>query len=352
MQHADILHWLRQHDPERLRPLWRRADRVRRTHVGDAVHLRGLLEISNHCTRRCAYCGLRAPNRSLPRYRMTADEILDACHTAVAFGYGTVVMQAGEDDGIGTPWLADLIREIKAATPLAVTLSLGERPDADLAAWRHAGADRYLLRFETSDRALYERIHPPRPGTRSDRIAILHTLARLGYEAGGGVMIGIPGQTYHTLADDILLFRTLDLDMIGVGPYIPHPHTPLAPQADTPHPDQVPHSSALMACKVLALTRILCPLTNLPSTTAVATVDGAQGHELGLQRGANVIMPNITPIQYSALYQIYPSKASSRETAEQTRATVRRRILALGRTIATGRGDSLNRLRRLAAAPT
>ena len=355
MHQGDITRWLREDNAERLDELWQRADAVRRDNVGDAVHLRGLLEISNHCARTCAYCGLAAPNRQLKRYRMTADEVLAAARQAVDFGYGTVVMQSGEDYGIATEWMADVIRRIKAETPLAVTLSLGERPDADLAAWRRAGADRYLLRFETSDRALYDRVHPPLAGRRSDRIALLHTLRDLGYETGGGVMIGMPGQTYDILAADIQLFRTLDLDMIGVGPYIPHPDTPLAQHAAelaAPPDHQVPHSSAIMACKVVALTRILCPLTNLPSTTAVATVDTAHGHQLGLQSGANVIMPNITPERYSALYQIYPNKASSRETAEATHAAVTRRIQAAGRTVAKGRGDSPNRLKRMSVAAT
>ena len=154
---------------------------------------------------------------------MSADEILACARDAEAWGWGTVVLQSGEDYGLKTDWIADVVRRIKAETGLAVTLSFGERPEEDLAAWREAGADRYLLRFETSDDELYKLIHPDLPGRRSDRMEILRTLQRLGYEAGSGIMVGIPGQTYASVADDIDLFRGMDLDMIGIGPYISHP---------------------------------------------------------------------------------------------------------------------------------
>ena len=190
MDRAEILGWLREEDPARLEELWRRADQVRRTYVGDAVYLRGLVEISNHCVRQCAYCGLRAGNEPLVRYRMTDEEIFTAALQAVKFGYGTVVLQAGEDYGITADWMAGIIRRIKKETPLAVTLSLGERRDEELTAWRVAGADRYLLRFETSHRALFDAIHPPLGNRPCDRIAILRRLQALGFEAGSGIMIG------------------------------------------------------------------------------------------------------------------------------------------------------------------
>jgi len=342
MNRSEILHWLRETDPRRLEALWRRADAVRRGGVGDALHLRGLVEISNHCVRECAFCGIRASHRDLARYRMTADEILACAREAVSFGYGTVVLQSGEDYGLTRDALAGIVRRIKAETPLAVTLSLGERPDEDLAAWREAGADRYLLRFETSNRALYERIHPPLPGRASDRMAILRRLRELGYEIGSGVMIGIPGQTYEDLADDLEAFRSLDLDMIGVGPYLPHPRTPLAePAADlcAAGPEQVP-TSELMTYKVVALARLSCPLANIPSTTALATLNKDHGRELGLQRGANIVMPNLTPPRYRALYEIYPGKACILEVAVRCHGCLARRVLAIGRKIGDGRGDS------------
>ncbi|MDD4889376.1 MAG: radical SAM protein, partial [Phycisphaerae bacterium] len=226
MTRSETLTWLRETGEARLAALWHEADRARRQFVGDEVHLRGLIEFSNFCRRQCGYCGLRAGHLQLQRYRMTAAEILDCAAAAVRFGFGTVVLQSGEDPGIEAGWLANIVRRIKATTPLAVTLSVGERSEADLRAWRDAGADRYLLRFETSDRALFDRIHPPIPGRRSDRFAQLGALRRLGYQIGSGVMIGIPGQAYTTLADDLDLFRQLDLDMLGVRPFIAHPQAP------------------------------------------------------------------------------------------------------------------------------
>ncbi len=345
MDHAHILAWLRETDPRRLAELWRAADDVRQRHVGGEVHLRGLIEFSNHCVRLCAYCGLRAPNVGLKRYRMTEEEIMACARQAVHYGYGTVVLQSGEDPGVETPWMARLVRRIKSETPLAVTLSLGERSDDDLAVWREAGADRYLLRFETSQRRLYERLHPPRPGEEDrDRLVILAKLRELGYEVGSGVMIGIPGQTYEDLAGDIELFGRLDLDMIGSGPYLIHPDTPLGDpgfRALLPGDDQVP-ANELTSYKVIALSRLVCPRANIPSTTALAALNRQDGRELGLVRGANVIMPNLTPARYRVLYEVYPDKACIRETAEGCQTCIRARLQAIGRQAGAGRGDSPN----------
>ena len=297
MSREEILAWLKEDDEQALEELWRHADEVRRENVGDEVHLRGLIEFSNYCVRQCGYCGLRASNKLPERYRMPAEEIVESARRSHSFGYGTVVLQSGEDFGISGEWMADVIRRIKAEAPLAITLSLGERTAEELKLWREAGADRYLLRFETSDRELFDRIHPPRPGHRSDRIAILRQLADLGYETGSGVMIGIPGQTYDILANDIATFREIDLDMIGVGPYIAHPETPLGKAHEgllAPEGQQTP-ATELMTYKVVALTRIVRPKTNIPSTTALATLNLAEGRELGLSRGANVVMPQRDP---------------------------------------------------------
>jgi biotin synthase len=310
--------------------------------VGSAVHLRGLIEISNHCVRQCAYCGLRSGNTALERYRMDAGKILAAAHQAVAYGFGTVVLQAGEEPGITAVWMADVIHRIKAETPLAVTLSLGERSASDLEAWRLAGADRYLLRFETSDRALFDRVHPGLNGSRSDRMAILGRLRALGYEVGSGTLLGLPGQSFESVATDLLLFRALDLDMIGVGPFIPHPATPLgrAPSAAT-GAAQVP-ADELMVYRVLALARILCPEANIPSTTALATINRANGRELGLLRGANVVMPNLTPLPYRRLYEIYPAKACLDESGDACAACLPARIAAIGRQVGRGPGGRRN----------
>lgn len=350
MERREILQWLHESDAARLEHLWRQADAVRRQHVGDDVHLRGLVEISNHCVRRCAYCGLRADHTALERYRMTEEEILDCAHQAVRFGYGTLVLQAGEDPGLTADGVGRLIQRIKHETPLAVTLSLGERSDDELLAWRRAGADRYLLRFETSDRRLFDRIHPAHPGRDSDRIALLGRLREMGYEVGSGVMVGIPGQTRESLADDIEMFRTLDLDMIGVGPFLPHPATPLGHMpSESGHPDQVPNTEQ-MTYVVMALARLACPRANIPSTTALATLNRAQGRELGLQRGANIVMPNLTPPAYRCRYEIYPAKACLYESAEDCHGCLTRRIRSIGRRIGAGPGTSPNYRRRGASA--
>jgi biotin synthase len=263
-----------------------------------------------------------------------------------------VVLQSGEDYGLGTGWLADVVRRIKAGTPLAVTLSLGERPDEDLAAWREAGADRYLLRFETSNRALYDRIHPPLVGRPSDRPAMLRRLRGLGYEIGGGVMVGLPGQTYGDLAEDIEMFRDLDLDMIGVGPFLPHPATPLGRPDETPAAParrQAPNTED-MTYKVVALARLACPRANIPATTALAALNADQGRELGLRRGANVVMPNLTPAPYRKWYEIYPGKAGIAETAEACREGLAQHIEAIGRKVGVGPGGSRCLVRATAPA--
>jgi biotin synthase len=363
MNRTEILSWLRETSPERLAELWRQADETRRRFVGDEVHLRGLIEISNHCARECAYCGIRAGHKSLPRYRMSAEEIFGCARQAVDFGYGTVVVQAGEDYGLTRQMIAGLIRLIKSQTKLAVTLSLGERPEEDLAAWREAGANRYLLRFETSDAELFGKIHPAGCGGAGDvlgsrasspppagkmpavpehpRVAVLRFIKKLGYEIGSGVMVGLPGQSYESIAGDLELFAALDLDMIGVGPYIAHPDTPLGQEKGS-FADQAPNSEELVY-KVVALARLMCPEANIPSTTALATINPRDGRELGLQRGANVVMPNLTPQKYRALYEIYPAKACIQESAAICHGCLGGRILALGRKIGMGQGGRVRR---------
>jgi biotin synthase len=345
LTHEAIELWLRETDPTRLEALWAAADETRRRYVGDAVHLRGLVEVSNYCVRGCTYCGIRAANRFVERYRVSEDVIVDCARQAMDFGYGTLVLQSGEDYGIERDWLAAVLRRVRAETGIsAITLSLGERPDEDLRAWREAGADRYLLRFETSDEALYRRIHPDLPGRVSDRMAILRRLQELGYEAGTGIMVGIPGQTHASIADDIRLFRGMDMDMIGIGPFLPHPATPLGREharrraEDDWPPDQAPNSE-LMTCKVLALTRLARPDANLPATTALSLVDKAAGRAHGLLRGANVVMPNLTPLEAREKYEIYPEKAAVHETAEAINTSITALLTSLGRTVGTGAGS-------------
>lgn len=361
----EIVAWLRETDPERLRSLHRHADGIRAHHVGPAVHLRGLVEWSNHCARACHYCGLRA-GRPLPftRYRMRDDEILDAAHRAVRQGYGSLVLQAGEDDGLDVDRVAGVVRRIKAETPLAVTLSLGERRDDETARWREAGADRYLLRFETSDPGLYALLHPlrvDRPGQASDRPAQLRRLRAQGYEIGGGFMVGLPGQRVETLADDLLLCRALDLDMIGIGPWLPDPSTPLGALWTAPPSSAVfsrtaaqypalaravadaradpsrPRPDATTTLTVLSLARWLCPEANIPSTTALGVSSGT-GRMDGLACGGNVVMPNLTPSPYRDWYAIYPEKSAGTETAEGMEAAWASSLAERGRTWGRGPG--------------
>jgi biotin synthase len=336
----EILDWLREDRPSFLQELYAQADAVRKQHVDDAVHLRGLIEISSHCVRQCMYCGLRRGNRALERYRMSREEVIGCVREAEQLGFGTVVLQAGEDDGLGSDWVAGIVSWIKRETSLAVTLSLGERSEDELRCWRKAGADRYLLRFETSDQILYRAIHPQRFASALDRLTLLAHLKCLGYEAGGGVMVGIPGQSFKSLAEDILAFRALDLDMIGIGPYIAHPGTPLGSGALRPPPassDQAPNTET-MVYKMIALARLACPTANIPSTTALATINRAHGRRQGLAVGANVVMPNLTPMKYRRLYEIYPAKACIDESAADCDQCLRGQIQSLGRFVGRGSG--------------
>ncbi len=342
MQKEEILHWLREDNAQSLEKLWKQADEVRAANVGNEVHLRGLIELSNYCVRRCGYCGINVGNKELTRYRMTFDEIIECAKIAYDFGYGTVVMQAGEDPVLDCDFIEAVIQRIKRDFSLAVTLSLGERSDEELSRWRSAGANRYLLRFETSNPALFDRIHPPLvAGKKIDRIEMLLNMRDMGYEIGSGVMIGIPGQSCDDLANDILTFERLDLDMIGVGPYIPHPATALGKNAaDFMLADDLQvQPDELMSYKMIALTRLACPQANIPSTTALATLNITDGREKGLCRGANILMPNITPTKYRQFYEIYPSKACIFETAKQCYGCMAARINSIARTIGKGPGS-------------
>ncbi len=345
LDRESVLRWLREEDLNALDSLWELADSVRRENVGDDVHLRAIIEISNHCVQHCGYCGINAGNQSVGRYRMSFAEVIDCVDHAARLGYGTVVLQSGEDPGLKAQWVADLVRAIKDRTGMAVTLSLGERCAADFALWREAGADRYLMKFEAGRPELYAAIHPPLAnGAWPDRFAALACLAELGYEVGSGVMIGFPGQTYADLADDIMRFRELDLVMFGAGPYVPHPGTDLG-RVRVDVEGQTPNTE-LMGYKVIALTRLVCPSANIPSTTALETI-ADRGRQHGLRRGANVVMPPVTPANYRRLYDIYPSRAGVTKPPEAVLEIVRGQILELGRKIGEGQGPSPRHLAKI-----
>ncbi|WP_240986718.1 [FeFe] hydrogenase H-cluster radical SAM maturase HydE [Acididesulfobacillus acetoxydans] len=308
------------------REIFAAADRVRRKYVGDEVHLRGLIEFSNICRRNCFYCGLRAGNRGLGRYRLTPEEIIGLARKGREYGYRTVVLQSGEDDYYTVAKMCQIIRELKQYG-LAVALSIGEKSGADYAAFREAGADRYLLRIETTDRRLYEDLDPGM--SHENRKRCLRDLKRLGYEVGCGSLVGLPGQTIASLADDILYFRSLEADMVGIGPFIPHMDTPLKGAQG---------GDFLLSLKVMALTRLLLPDSNIPATTAMETLR-REGRLLALQSGANVVMPNISELQYRRLYALYPGKAGADESPEESRAELCRKLEGMGRTVGKGYGS-------------
>lgn len=278
------------------------ADRVRRAGVGDEIFLRGIIEFSNICVQDCLYCGLRRSNLRINRYRMTDAEILAAAGRIREEGIGTVVLQSGEDGCYTAERLCFLVEKIKADTGLAITLSVGERSREAYRAFRQAGADRYLLKFETTDQALYASL---RPGRRlAERLRSLEDLAKLGYQVGTGNMVGLPGQTPEILADDLLLMQALDADMLGIGPFLPHPQTPLAAFAP---------GDLFMSLKMLALARLLTKNTNIPATTALSILDAQGRHRAMAECGSNVVMPDFTPAAYRSLYEIYPGREKAQD---------------------------------------
>lgn len=343
MDKRDIINWLREKSEDKLNELWEMADSIRKQYVGDEVHLRGLIEISNYCKKNCLYCGIQISNKKLTRYRMKDDEILSCVEFAKKNGYGTIVLQSGEDPYFTKEKVGELIIKIKKIADVAITLSLGEQEEQSLKLWKESGANRYLLRFETSDESLFKKIHSSEQAkSLKNRIEQLKILKQLGYEAGSGIMIGIPYQTYESIADDILLFKQLDLDMIGIGPYIPHHETPLGQEYHKEYnkdDERFVPNTELMTYKVLALTRIMCPTANIPATTALATVNTSEGRILGLKRGANVIMPNLTPVKYKKLYEIYPGKSSADEPPEIIHQSILNIIKQAGRQVGTGAGN-------------
>lgn len=293
--------------------IYQEADRVRRETVGDTVHIRALLEFSSYCKRLCRYCGLNCANQNASRFRLTPQEILETAQEARDAGYQTLVLQSGEDPWYTAEIIGDLVKKIKAMG-LVLTLSCGEHPAETYRYWRDCGADRYLLKHETSSEPLYRSLHPD--STLAQRVACLKTLKKLGYETGGGFMIGLPGQDADTIAGDLLLLREIGCDMAGIGPFIPHPDTPLKDSA---------HGSTELTKRAVALARLLLPKANLPATTALGVLDS--GEKRGVfDCGANVIMRKVTPLSVRKLYEIYPAKLAEtdipsgrRETEEEIR---------------------------------
>ena len=318
---------------DELRQLYSLADEIRREQMGNDVYVRGIVEFSNICANNCAYCGIRAANREVSRYQMTSGEILDVASGMSCTERTTIVLQSGETQVFGDDEIGDLVKKIKRETSLSVTLSVGNRPYDTYRYWHECGMDRYLLRFETSDPLLFGRL---RPGTTlEERLQCLGDLSSIGVQTGSGFMIGLPGETVETLAENILLCRDLKLDMIGVGPFIPHPGTPLAERKNAYDDDQE------MFFKAIAVLRVFNPDAHIPATTAFDAVFPGTGRNRVLQIGGNVFMPNSTPLQHRKDYLLYPGKPCITEDAEQCAACTLMRIEALGRTVGKGPGHSV-----------
>ncbi|OQX79762.1 MAG: [FeFe] hydrogenase H-cluster radical SAM maturase HydE [Candidatus Omnitrophica bacterium 4484_70.1] len=321
MNKKEILESLVSEDSENL---FKKADEVRKLYCGDEVYIRGIIEFSNYCVRNCLYCGLRRDNKRIKRYRMREEEIIEIAKRIISQGVKTIVLQSGDDLVYKRDSICRIIKRIKKIDDVAVTLSIGERPWDDYKAFREAGADRYLLKQETINEKLYEYLHPGQSLMR--RIKILEYLKKLGYQIGAGNIVGLPRQTFKDLADDIIFLKDLEVDMAGIGPFIPQKNTPLG---------NFPSPPLDLPLKVLALTRIVTENAHLPATTALKTLSPSQGQLLALKAGANVIMPDFTPSEFGKNYKIYDGK--SRVTLSYAEEI----IFKAGRKVSLKRGDSL-----------
>ncbi len=296
------------------------ADKVRKEEVGDEIFLRGIIEFSNHCDRNCLYCGLRKGNSKLSRYRMTEDEIIATTHEIKKSGVPTVVLQSGEDSYYKADTVCRLIKRIRKETDLIITLSIGERDLNDYKAFQQAGANRYLLKHETASVELYNYLRPE--CNWDDRLKCLRLLKEIGFETGTGNMVGLPGQTTEILADDLLVMKFLDADMLGIGPFIAHSDTPLA---------GIDNDDLDLTLRVIAAARLITRDTNIPATTALATLH-PQGRLYALQAGANVAMPDFTPEIYKNRYVIYPGRKDVGSALEII-SELEKDFYSIGRTI-------------------
>ena len=299
--------------------LFAAANQVREACVGGDVLLRGILEFSNICERNCLYCGLRKDNRKIVRYRMEDEEIAASARQIRDAGVATLVLQSGEDSFFTALRICRLIERIKKETGVAITLSLGERPYRDYQDFKDAGADRYLLKHETADPDLYRRL---RPGLHlEDRLQSIRWLKELGFETGTGNMVGLPWQTADSLVEDITIMKEIEADMLGIGPFIAHPDTPLG---------RFPSGDPEPVLKVLAVARLVTRTTNIPATTALGTIDPR--HRIkALMVGANVVMPDFTPDKYKKHYDIYPGKSRTECHASLFLEQLHRELMPLGR---------------------
>lgn len=327
--HDDELKQLIEYDESINQDLIKAADAVRREYYGDKVYLRGLIEFTNYCKNDCYYCGIRCSNRKANRYRLSKEEILGACKEGYELGYRTFVLQGGEDGHYTDENICDIVSSIRNQyEDCAITLSIGERTKDSYKAYFEAGANRYLLRHETADKAHYGKLHPEAMSL-DNRKRCLYDLKEIGYQVGSGFMVGSPYQRTECLVADIRFLQDLEPDMIGIGPFISH--------KDTPFKD-CENGSARLTLRLISILRLLFPYVLLPSTTALGTISPT-GRELGLQAGANVVMPNLTPVKYRTQYELYDGKICTGEEAAECRGCLEKRIEAAGYRAVTDRGD-------------
>jgi biotin synthase len=350
-----MLSWLDEKDPRRLEELFREARACAIRYVGPKVYFRGIIEFSNLCGKDCYYCGIRKSNARVTRFSMGEGEILECAMAAQEMDYGSIVLQSGERrDETYVRFIEDVLRKIKAATSgkLGITLSLGEQTSETYERWFRAGAHRYLLRIETSSPGLYKKLHPEDHSFETRR-ECLQILRRTGYQVGTGVMIGLPGQSHEDLAEDLKFFTREDVDMIGMGPYVPHGDAPLG-KGDSPLKglrgtipfSQDPAENLRLGLVMIALARLTLKDVNIAAATALQTLDPS-GREKGVLAGANIIMPNITPALYRKHYQLYDGKPCLDENALQCRSCLERRIHASGAEVGYGEwGDSVHALKK------
>ena len=340
LSRPDLAHLLSLEDEDDVQALFRAAYAVKLRHIGPRVSLRGLIEMGNVCAKDCLYCGIRRSNAKPERYRMDAGEVIRAARWAHEQGYGSVVIQSGEiESEEQTELVVRILRGIGefSGGGLGVTLSLGEQEPEVYRRWREAGASRYLLRIETSSPRLYARLHPP-DHLHSRRLACLAALRDLGYQVGSGVMCGLPGQDVHDLADDAAFLADIDVDMVGLGPYIPHPDTPLGAGAEWN--GGLAAGRLRLGLKMVAATRLHLHDVNIAAATALQAL-ADDGREQGLRAGANVVMPNVTDTIHRKKYQLYAGKPCLEESAECCRGCLALRVAGVGESILRGeRGDS------------
>ncbi len=316
-------------NPETAQALAERAVAERKNIYGNAVYVRGLIEISNICKNDCLYCGIRRGNPHCDRYRLTPKQIMECVEEGYGLGFRTFVLQGGEDPHFTDEVLCGLVHDIKCRHPdCAVTLSMGERSRDSYQRLREAGADRYLLRHETADRAHYGRLHPPEMSF-DDRMRCLQELRELGYQVGCGFMVGSPYQTSATLAKDLKFVEEFKPDMCGIGPFVPH--------KDTPFRD-CPAGTVELTCFLLSIIRLIYPPVLLPATTALGTIH-PEGRELGILAGANVVMPNLSPVATRKKYELYDNKICTGEESAQCKDCLSARMRSVGYEIVTDRGD-------------